>query len=199
MMSRRGLPGGLPLALAGAARAEAAPVQIHAAVTVRPALDRVLAAWREAGGAAVTVYAPTPLLIRQLAGGAAADILLSADPDWIDAAVRQGLVRNDTRVDLMNNDLVRLGGPARRRSAPSQAASPWRRCSPAGGWRSATRPIIRRGAMQSKVCRRSGSGRRPSRTLRSSKAPRPPSCWWITARRALRSRSAPTSPATTRR
>ncbi|WP_158258718.1 molybdate ABC transporter substrate-binding protein [Rhodopila globiformis] len=111
MLSRRGLLGGLPLVVAGAARADSAPVRIYAAVTFRAALDPVLAAYRQAGGAAVAIYAPTPLLIRQLAGGAAADILMSADPDWMDEAVRQGLVQAGTRVDLMTNDLVLAGPP----------------------------------------------------------------------------------------
>jgi molybdate transport system substrate-binding protein len=77
----------------------------------RPALDPVLVAYRAAGGAAVAVYAPTPVLVRQLAGGASADILLSADFAWMDEAVRQGLVHADTRVDLLTNDLVLAGPP----------------------------------------------------------------------------------------
>jgi molybdate transport system substrate-binding protein len=56
------------------------------------------------------------VLIRQLAGGAPADILLTADPDWMDAAVRQSLVQPDTRADLLANDLVLAG------AAGSQAA-----------------------------------------------------------------------------
>jgi molybdate transport system substrate-binding protein len=75
-------------------------------MTFRPALERVLAAYRGAGGAAIAVYAPTPVLIRQLAGGAPADILLTADPAWMEEAVRQGLVQPQTRLVLMANDLV---------------------------------------------------------------------------------------------
>nr|WP_294529254.1 molybdate ABC transporter substrate-binding protein [uncultured Rhodopila sp.] len=105
-LSRRSLLYCLPLALAGRAAAEPAPVQIYAAMTFRPALDRVLAAYRQTGGNAVAVYGPTPVLVRQLAGGAPADILLTADPDWMDAAVRQKLVQPDTRSDLLANDLV---------------------------------------------------------------------------------------------
>jgi molybdate transport system substrate-binding protein len=107
-LSRRGL---VCCLLAGPAWAESASVQIYAAITFRPALDRVLAAYRATGGAAVAVYAPTPVLIRQLAGGAPANILLTADPDWMDQAVRQGLVLPASRFDLMANDLV-LAGPA---------------------------------------------------------------------------------------
>ncbi len=115
LVSRRGLLSGVPLLLAGRARAEAAPVQVYAAMTFRPALERVLATWRDAGGDAVAVYGPTPVLIRQLAGGAPADILLTADTDWMDAAVQQGLVQANTRSNLLANDLVLAGAPG---SAP---------------------------------------------------------------------------------
>jgi len=114
-LSRRGLLVGLPLVLADRSRAEAAPpVQIYAAMTFRPALEVVLAAYRDAGGAAIAVYAPTPGLIRQLTGGAPADILLTADPVWMDEAVRQALVQPETRANLIANDLVLAGPPGSR-------------------------------------------------------------------------------------
>ena len=106
---RRGLLGGLGMMAVGRSRAEAVPVQIYAAMTFRPALEQVLAAYRATGGAVVAVYGPTPVLIRQLAGGAPADILLTADPAWMDEAVKQGLVRPETRANLMTNDLVLAG------------------------------------------------------------------------------------------
>jgi molybdate transport system substrate-binding protein len=106
MLSRRGLFWSLPLMLASPTRAESASVQVYAAMTFRPALEQVLAAYRDAGGDAIAVYAPTPVLIRQLTGGAPADILLTADPAWMDEAVRQALVQPETRSDLMSNDLV---------------------------------------------------------------------------------------------
>ena len=110
MLSRRRLFCCLPLVLSERSRAEGAAVQIYAAMTFRSALERVLAAYRDVGGAAIAVYAPTPVLVRQLAGGAPADILLTADPLWMDEAVRQGLVQPGTRSNLLSNDLV-LAGP----------------------------------------------------------------------------------------
>lgn len=111
MLRRRGLLGCLPvLAAAGSSHAQPAPVQIYAAMTFRPALDHVLTAYREVGGSAIGAYAPTPALIRQLAAGAPADILLVADPAWMDEAVRQDLVQPGTRSNLLANDLV-LAGP----------------------------------------------------------------------------------------
>src|SRR5450631_2813268 len=94
----RGLP--LMFANAGVWAADDA-VQIYAAMTFRPALDRVLTAYRDSGGAAVAVYAPTPVLVRQLAGGAPADILLTADPDWMNDAARQSLIQPETRANLI--------------------------------------------------------------------------------------------------
>ena len=84
-------------------------MQIYAAMTFRPALEQVLAAYRATGGVAMAVYGPTPVLIRQLGGGAPADILLTADPAWMDEAVKQGLVQPQTRTNLMTNDLVLAG------------------------------------------------------------------------------------------
>jgi molybdate transport system substrate-binding protein len=110
-MTRRAALFGLPLLPGISAQAQPTEVQIYAAMTFRPALDRLLELYRDGGGAAVAVYAPTPVLIRQLAGGAPADILLTADPAWMDEAVRQSLVQPDTRSILISNDLV-LAGPA---------------------------------------------------------------------------------------
>jgi molybdate transport system substrate-binding protein len=110
-LSRRSLVFSLPLVMASRSRANEAPVRVLAAMTFRPALDRVLSAYREAGGAAVAVYAPTPVLIRLLAEGAPADILLTADPEWMDEAVRQSLVQPETRSNLVTNDLVLAGAP----------------------------------------------------------------------------------------
>nr|WP_294555557.1 molybdate ABC transporter substrate-binding protein [uncultured Rhodopila sp.] len=115
-LSRRALFCCVALAQASRARAQPAPVQIYAAMTFRPALEKVLAAYRQTGGGAVAVYGPTPVLIRQLAGGAPADILLTADPDWMDAAVKQSLVQPGTRADLLANDLV-LAGAAGSKAA----------------------------------------------------------------------------------
>ncbi|WP_428484994.1 molybdate ABC transporter substrate-binding protein [Rhodopila sp.] len=110
LLPRRVLIAGLPLIAAGASRAEVPPVQVYAATTLRSALDPVLAACRDTGAAAVGIYAPTPVLVRQLAAGAIADILLTADPDWMDEADRQALIQPATRSNLLSNDLV-LAGP----------------------------------------------------------------------------------------
>jgi len=113
--------GGMRLAWVGGAWALEQPVQLYAAMTVRPALDAVLAAYRAAGGSVTAVYAPTPVLVRQLAGGAPADILLTADADWMNRAVDQGLIDRASRVDLLTTDLVLA---AERGVAPSGTLTP---------------------------------------------------------------------------
>ncbi len=92
-----------------AARAAENAVQIYAAATFRTVLEKVLSAYRANGYTASAVYAPTPVLVEQMEAGAPADIFLSADPGWMDEAVRRGLVRAQTRVDLMGNTLVLVG------------------------------------------------------------------------------------------
>jgi molybdate transport system substrate-binding protein len=103
------LLGFLPGLLAPAARAESGPVQIYAAMIFRPALDQVLAGYRDAGGAATAVYGPTPLLVRQLEAGAPADILFTADPDWMDVADHKSLIQAATRSNVLSNTLVLAG------------------------------------------------------------------------------------------
>ena len=92
-------------------RADETAVQLYAPMTVRPALDEVLQAYRATGGSVVAVYGPTPVLVRQLGGGAPADLLLTADPDWMNRASEQGLIDASTRVDLLTTDLVLAGPP----------------------------------------------------------------------------------------
>ena len=84
-------------------------MQIYAAATFRTVLEKVLSAYREYGHAAVAVYAPTPVLVQQIAAGAQADIFLSADPNWMNEAAKRGLIRPQTRLDLMGNELVLVG------------------------------------------------------------------------------------------
>jgi molybdate transport system substrate-binding protein len=108
-LSRRVVVAGLPVLLTRGALAQAEPVQIYAAMTFRTALDSVLRAYRNAGGAATAVYGATPALVRQVAMGAPADILLTADPAWMDEAVAKALVRSESRANLVGNELVLAG------------------------------------------------------------------------------------------
>jgi len=67
------------------------PIVVFAAASLRNVLDDMIADWHRAGGGkAVVSYAGTSALARQIEQGAPADILISADEQWM-----QYLVDND--------------------------------------------------------------------------------------------------------
>jgi molybdate transport system substrate-binding protein len=110
-MKRRGLIG---LALAGAAvgggalRAQDRAIVVFAAASLKNALDEIAAAWSRDTGKAVPriSYAASSALARQIEQGAPADLFLSADLDWMDYVEKKGLLRQDTRFNLLGNRIV---------------------------------------------------------------------------------------------
>jgi len=112
MLKRRSLAIGTAAALLpGPSRANPPGVRIYAAMTFRAALDAVLAAYRATGGDALGVYGATPELVRQLEAGAPADILMTANPDWMDEAAKRSLIQPQNRANLLTTDLVLAGPP----------------------------------------------------------------------------------------
>ena len=91
--------------------ARAAPdVLVFAAASLKTALDDVARQWQAETGAKPTVsYAGTSTLARQILLGAPADIFVSANRDWMDALQRKGLIRRETRRDLLGNRLALIG------------------------------------------------------------------------------------------
>jgi len=86
---------------------------VFAAASLRTALDGLIGPAREATGVTVRLsYAATSALARQIEEEAPADIFISADVDWMDYVQTKGLVRDETRVDLVTNRLV-LIAPSR--------------------------------------------------------------------------------------
>jgi molybdate transport system substrate-binding protein len=83
-------------------------VVVFAAASLKNALDEIAVAWtRESGGKkAVLAYAASSALAKQIEHGAPADLFASADLDWMDYAQSKGLIRPDTRVNLLGNRLV---------------------------------------------------------------------------------------------
>ena len=81
---------------------------IFAASSLKNALDDVAIAWaKETGKSAPRIsYAASSALARQLEQGAPADLLISADTDWMDYLDKKDLIRKDTRVDLLGNRIV---------------------------------------------------------------------------------------------
>jgi molybdate transport system substrate-binding protein len=83
-------------------------VVVFAAASLKTALDEVAKAWSaKSGGTKVAIsYAASSALAKQIESGAPADIFISADLDWMDYLAERGLVRPDTRVNLLGNQLV---------------------------------------------------------------------------------------------
>lgn len=85
---------------------EPGPV-VFAAASLKNALDAVNAAWRqETGKSAVISYAASSALAKQIEAGAPADVFLSADLDWMDHLAEKGLIKTETRRELLGNSIV---------------------------------------------------------------------------------------------
>ena len=98
------------LALATASLPSAAQQQaitVFAAASLKNALDDVNAAFtKNTGIKVVASYAATPALMKQVENGAPADVFASADVDWMEYGARNKLIKDDTRIDLLDNRLV---------------------------------------------------------------------------------------------
>jgi molybdate transport system substrate-binding protein len=107
----------LAAACAGGGGTPAPPLVVHAAASMKGALDEIAAAHtRDTGTRVSIVYAATSALARQIASGAPADVFLSADEDWMDELASRGHLRAGSRRVVIGNRLV-LVAPVGR-SAP---------------------------------------------------------------------------------
>ncbi|MCJ8237658.1 molybdate ABC transporter substrate-binding protein [Peteryoungia algae] len=100
----------LTLCLSGAivsgARAEE-PVTVFAAASLKESLEEISEAWRSDTGEDIRFsFAASSALARQIEQGAPADIFLSADLRWMDYLDEAGMIRTDTRMDLLGNQIV---------------------------------------------------------------------------------------------
>jgi molybdate transport system substrate-binding protein len=102
-------------------RAAAADIVVFAAASLKNALDDVNANYAKTSRV-VTSYAATSALMKQIEQGAPADVFISADADWMDYGVQKGLVKSDTRVDLLGNRLVLIAPQDARTGAVRIAA-----------------------------------------------------------------------------
>jgi molybdate transport system substrate-binding protein len=76
---------------------------VFAAASLKNALDETNAAF---GAPVVASYAASSALARQIEAGAPAQVFISADVEWMDYLERKGLIRPDTRKNLLGNRLV---------------------------------------------------------------------------------------------
>jgi molybdate transport system substrate-binding protein len=82
-------------------------ILVFAAASMKNSLDDVDAAFAKATGIKVTAsYAASSALMKQIEGGAPADVFVSADLDWMDYGSSHKLIKDDTRVNLLGNALV---------------------------------------------------------------------------------------------
>ena len=95
------------LAVPVLAPAAGAPVIVFAAASLKNALDDVATAYEAAGGGPVKVsYAASSAIARQIEQGAPADVVISADSDWMDYLARKSLIAPASRRDLLANHLA---------------------------------------------------------------------------------------------
>ena len=102
-MNRRAFLGLAAAAVALPARAQGTGLVVFAAASLKTALDEVAA---NAKPAPRLSYAASSALARQIEQGAPADIFVSADTDWMDYVEKKGLIKRDTRVNLLGNKIV---------------------------------------------------------------------------------------------
>jgi molybdate transport system substrate-binding protein len=89
------------------AAAQGKDVVVFAAASLKNALDEIAGQWqRETSKKVAISYAASNTLIKQIEQGAPADIFISADLDWIDYGQQKGLIKPDTRSNLLGNRLV---------------------------------------------------------------------------------------------
>lgn len=80
---------------------------VLAASSMQGALDEVAATWAAQGNPPpVLSYAASSAIARQAITGARADLLITADQDWMDRAVAAGVVVGGSRTDLIANRIV---------------------------------------------------------------------------------------------
>ncbi len=94
-------------AAAGPASAQGRDVVVFAAASLKNALDEVAAQWqRVTAKKAVISYAASNTLIKQIEQSAPADIFISADLAWMDYGQQKGLIKPESRFNLLGNRLV---------------------------------------------------------------------------------------------
>ena len=91
----------------GPAAAQGKDTLVFAAASLKNALDEIAGQWQRQTGEKVAIsYAASNNLIKQIEQGAPADIFFSADTDWMDYGQQKGLIKPDTRTELLGNRIV---------------------------------------------------------------------------------------------
>jgi molybdate transport system substrate-binding protein len=89
------------------AAAQDRSITVFAAASMKNALDDVDAAFTKTSGVKVVAsYDASSALMKQIEAGAPADAFISADLKWMDYGSQKKLIKDDTRVNLLGNQLV---------------------------------------------------------------------------------------------
>lgn len=89
------------------ASAQDKSITVFAAASMKNALDEINAAFTKSMGVKVIAsYAASPTLMKQIEQGAPADVFVSADIDWMDYGSDKKVIKDETRINLLSNQLV---------------------------------------------------------------------------------------------
>ncbi len=123
---------GQPLAAAPATQAS---VVVFAAASLTDALQQVADSYTKASGVEVKLsFAASSALAHQIESGAPADIFVSADRDWMDFLQTHGLIRAESRQDLLSNRLALVAPAASKLSIKIEPHFPLSAALGEGRW-----------------------------------------------------------------
>ncbi len=93
------------------AQSPARPLLVFGAASLSNALDEIIAGYAARDGVQIKAsYGASSVLAKQLDAGAPADLFISADQEWMDYVEKKGLIRRESRIDLLGNALVLIAG-----------------------------------------------------------------------------------------
>jgi molybdate transport system substrate-binding protein len=99
------------------ARAQGGDLVVFAAASLKNALDAINVQWhKETGRKAAISYGASSALAKQIEAAAPAQIFISADLGWMDYVAQKGLIKPQTRSNLLGNRIVLI--------APKDKAQP---------------------------------------------------------------------------
>lgn len=98
---------------------------VLAAASLQEAMNAAADNWAAKGHARPRIsFAGSSALARQIQAGAAADIFVSADEEWMDDVEKKGLLRSGTRVSFLRNVLVLVAPRGSRTKLAIRAGFP---------------------------------------------------------------------------
>ena len=101
------LSSALSLALPVPIAAATGEITVFAAASLKTALDAIAADWQATSGTTVTIsYDSSAKLAKQIQQAAPADIFISASKQWMDTLAEGGLIRPESRRDILGNRLI---------------------------------------------------------------------------------------------